>query len=604
MYTPSTNITIQKDTDHRGEMVVWLSFSGRPAWLAAIKTITGARYAPIQKTWHMPYTKEAWHQFQKLGIPYHIHRLDTDPTGTAASASDQSDKASIGSADTQISAVPPTVHPSYDACKGTDIHPKAGRPRVSYHSGYFTVETSYSPEVVGHMRSLKAWWNKSARCWMIRANTENLHALQRQYGFWSDQDMDAWEDRLRHMLEPLTVQLYQRPDLSNHVAVQIRGYQAQDAIIKRIAGRRYESDTQTWIIPAEQEILAEIRDAYQKMGAKIIDRIPVSGQDFQKKQASYQVWKSRWQAKCEYRIWSVLSKYIDSLIAMRYSLRTMDTYVGPFVHYLKHIGSDQIDQTTNEQMDAYLSGLSQQKISDSTLHSAVNAIKYYYEYVSKNSEMEIRQIKRPKKGRPLPTILSIGEVDRLLRATENLKHSTILYTLYSTGIRLGEILGLRVADLWWERDQILVKGGKGKKDRIVPLSAVLKRLLTQYFEEYRPMYWIFEGQDQQSPYAERSLQLVVQRAARRAGITKRVTPHTLRHCFATHLLDGGIDVRYIQELLGHSHIHTTLIYTHVTNAQLSKVETPLDKLMRYREEKETATKMYKSESPRQDCSAY
>ena len=151
MYTPSIHIKLQKDTDHQGTTVVWLSFSGRPEWLAAIKTITGARYAPIQKTWYRPYTKEAFHQFQEFGIPYHIHRLDTDSTGTATSASDQSDKASIGSADTQTSAVPPTVHPSYDACKGTDIHPKAGGPRVSYHSGYFTVETPYSPEVVGHM---------------------------------------------------------------------------------------------------------------------------------------------------------------------------------------------------------------------------------------------------------------------------------------------------------------------------------------------------------------------------------------------------------------------------------------------------------------------
>ena len=147
MYPPSPYISLQKDTAF-GRTVVWLSFSGRPEWLAAIKTIAGARYAPIQKTWYMPYTKEAFAQFQKLGIPYQIHSLDPDHTGTATSASDQSDKASIGESDPKASASPTAVHPSYDACKGTDIHPHKGGPSVSHHAGYFTVETAYDTEVV------------------------------------------------------------------------------------------------------------------------------------------------------------------------------------------------------------------------------------------------------------------------------------------------------------------------------------------------------------------------------------------------------------------------------------------------------------------------
>jgi site-specific recombinase XerD len=136
-----------------------------------------------------------------------------------------------------------------------------------------------------------------------------------------------------------------------------------------------------------------------------------------------------------------------------------------------------------------------------------------------------------------------------------------------------------VEDMWWDRGQIFVKKGKNRKDRVVPFSGVLKELLRKYFDEYKPIYWLFEGQDKKHTYSERSVQKVVTNAAKKAGINKHVTPHTLRHCFATHLMDEGTEVRYIQELLGHADIKTTLIYTHVTNYSLSKIQSPLDRLM-------------------------
>lgn len=191
----------------------------------------------------------------------------------------------------------------------------------------------------------------------------------------------------------------------------------------------------------------------------------------------------------------------------------------------------------------------------------------------------------------------MNEIDRLLQATDNLKHATLLYTLYSSGMRLNEILNLRTEDLWWDRNQIMIRRGKGKKDRIVPLSGILKRMLELYFHEYKPIYWLFEGQDRKYQYSEKSVQNVVKRAAQRAGINKRVTPHTIRHCYATHLLDGGTDVRFIQELLGHANITTTLIYTHVTNYSMARIESPLDKLMNHRADgRFLSDKFEKSES--------
>ena len=244
------------------------------------------------------------------------------------------------------------------------------------------------------------------------------------------------------------------------------------------------------------------------------------------------------------------------------------------------------DAASSDHANAYLSKLSAQKVSESLIHTAVNSIKFYYEKVVFNPSFKLAEIARPKKSHHLPTILSIQEVDRMLRSVENVKHVAILYALYSGGLRLNEMLTLRCQDVLWERNQLFIKDGKGKKDRYVMLSMVLKQVLRHYFDSYQPKYWLFESQDKSTHYGQRSVQQIVKRAAEKAGISRNVSPHTLRHCFATHLLDGGTDVRYIQELLGHKDIKTTLIYTHVTNRSLEQIKSPLDVLnLRLGEEK-------------------
>jgi site-specific recombinase XerD len=165
-----------------------------------------------------------------------------------------------------------------------------------------------------------------------------------------------------------------------------------------------------------------------------------------------------------------------------------------------------------------------------------------------------------------------------LGALDNIKHITILYTLYSSGLRLDELLNLRVNDISFDRNQIFIRQGKGNKDRVVMLSDLLKRLLIFYTDEYKPVYWLFEGKDKKTQYSPSSVRNIVKLATMKAGITKRVTPHKIRHCFATHLLDGGTDIRYIQELLGHKDIKTTLIYTHVTTKNVTQIKSPLDNL--------------------------
>ena len=184
---------------------------------------------------------------------------------------------------------------------------------------------------------------------------------------------------------------------------------------------------------------------------------------------------------------------------------------------------------------------------------------------------------RPRRGKKQPVVLSMEEVQKMIAMTGNLKHKLMLSLLYAAGLRRSELLNLKIKDIDISRNVINVRAGKGNKDRQTLLAESLKNQLQDYLKEYQPKEYLFEGQTG-GKYATSSLAKVVKKSAKAAGINKEVTPHVLRHSFATHLLENATDIRYIQELLGHSSIKTTERYTHVANTTQNKITSPLDKL--------------------------
>jgi len=185
------------------------------------------------------------------------------------------------------------------------------------------------------------------------------------------------------------------------------------------------------------------------------------------------------------------------------------------------------------------------------------------------------ELERPRKKKTLPIVLSKDEVKRMISTTKNLKHKCIISTLYSAGLRRSELLNLELGDIDSERMVIHIKDAKGNKDRYTLLSATLLEDLRVYFKQYRPKKYLFEGVGG-IPYSTSSVSTIVKRAAKKVKIAKTVTPHTLRHSFATHLLESGTDLRYIQLLLGHNSTKTTEIYTHVSTTNFNSIKNPLD----------------------------
>jgi integrase/recombinase XerD len=269
----------------------------------------------------------------------------------------------------------------------------------------------------------------------------------------------------------------------------------------------------------------------------------------------------------------------DRLRLKGYSERTGESYCLHLVEYFGMIGSKyNPDNVSREIIEKYLLWrLDMKKCSESDLNSHINAIKFYYEQTMGKERM-LFELPRPKKPQKLPMVLGEIELGRLFRALPNVKHKALLVCAFSCGLRVSETVSLKISDIDSDRMQVFIDRSKGKKDRYVMLSPLLLDILRAYLKMHRPRpeKYLFEGAYAGTPYSIRSAQQVFINACSKAGIHKRVSFHSLRHSFATHLLEKGIDIRYIKELLGHFSIKTTERYLHVAREKLIYIASPLD----------------------------
>jgi site-specific recombinase XerD len=276
----------------------------------------------------------------------------------------------------------------------------------------------------------------------------------------------------------------------------------------------------------------------------------------------------------------VLPAMKERLRLRAYSDSTIRTYLNEMSQLLKALGNIPADELTSEHLKRYLVYCNEKlRLKENTLHSRINSLKFYYEQVLGRDRF-FWEIPRPKKRLQLPKVFNEKELERIFAAVTNLKHKALLFTAYSAGLRVSEVVNLKLADIDSGRMQIRVENSKGKKDRYVGLSLLLLDVLRAYIKKNRPrpLTYLFEGEQAGEPYTSRSAQLVFQRAKNRAGIRKEVSFHALRHSFATHLLEKGVDIRYIKDLLGHFSIKTTERYLHVRKEQLITIVNPLDEL--------------------------
>ena len=274
----------------------------------------------------------------------------------------------------------------------------------------------------------------------------------------------------------------------------------------------------------------------------------------------------------------ILNNFYLFLKGKRYSQSTIQTYTIFVADFINFHTKTPLEELTNRDVELFIETVFiERNYSVSSQRQFISALKIFtvfYPQIKINN----LSLERPKKSRLLPNVLSQEEVLRIIQLTKNLKHRAIIVLLYSSGLRIGEVTGLLLKNIDILRKQIKVEGGKGRKDRFVVLATSYLPLLHNYLTTFKPALYFIEGPTGKK-YSESSIRKFLFKSVQKAGISKKVTPHTLRHSYATHLLENGVGLRHIQELLGHAKPETTMIYTHVAKKDLLDIQSPLDTIL-------------------------
>jgi site-specific recombinase XerD len=344
--------------------------------------------------------------------------------------------------------------------------------------------------------------------------------------------------------------------------------------LKTIPGHRWESDKQCWSFPRSREALERLLAVF-RTDWRSLDRDVAEAFGFTKpaevKRPPVPAGPSR--AK------TVLQVFEQELRIRNYSPKTIRSYQSCLCTCEKFFSPRRLRELSNEDIKEYiLHQVEKEKLSAGTVNQTINALRFLYVEIYKRP-IVLGDIQRPLKAKRLPVVLSLSEIKSIFDCLGNIKHRVMLMLTYSAGLRVSELVHLKPEDIDSKRKLIHVHEGKGKKDRYTILSDAVLEGLRIYWKVRKPKKWLFEGQTEGEPYSIRSAQRVFECAAERAGIHKDVSIHSLRHSFATHLLEQGTDIRFIQELLGHSSVKTTEIYTHVSRRHIAAIRSPIDQII-------------------------
>lgn len=337
----------------------------------------------------------------------------------------------------------------------------------------------------------------------------------------------------------------------------------------------YNPDKREWHLMASRVTIDSLTDYFRREGIKLIIRKDIQPASARKVREVF-IEKIRRKELPQETI-SGIEDLGQFLKGQRYSKNTLDSYISHLTLFFKYYPDKSPHEITNDDISGFMDDVViKQGYSSSFQNQLLSAIKTYYSFHGIGN-LELDQLKRPRKGKPLPQVLSKEEVTIILRSTRNIKHRLLLYIIYSCGLRRGEVINVRLKDLNKERKTLHIRSGKGNIDRVVPVSDKVWSKLDEYLSAYAPSDYLFEGQ-KGGKYSAGSVYRVFCQAVKRAGIERDIGVHTLRHSYATHLHEGGLDIRYIQELLGHKSSKTTEIYTHVSRRNLLDINNPLDDL--------------------------
>jgi integrase/recombinase XerD len=533
---------------YSGVSRIKISFEFDEDIIKKVKSLQGARWSSTFQSWHIPYTKEAFTMLKKLfpAVEYN----------SASRSSTMNTIAGLASGTLQ----------------------KDNNQQFSQKNLIVITETPRSlfvslPKNETDTQFLKSFryfrWDKSNFVWVIPNWKNNLELIK---SYFKDRFVRHEVKETANIQSDFTI-----PELSPTQILVVNSSFRQLKIFviynkhlvplfRNLPLCKWSSTDKCWIMPYANKFLTELRALSLANG-----------------------YEFKYEEECSSKVRSRKSKYdienyracpdefIEKLKELRYSNNTIKSYKQLFEEFINYYPTESLEVISEEKIISFLRYLVNERcVSISYQNQAINAIKFYYERVLRG-QRKIYTIDRPREEELLPEVLSEDEVAKIIRSIENVKHKAIIMTIYSGGLRISEVVNLKIKDIDSKRMQIRIEQSKGRKDRYTLLGNTTLKVLREYVKQFKPKNWLFEGESG-SQYSTTSIRNIFRKAVHKVGISKRVTVHTLRHSFATHILEAGTDLRYIQSLLGHESSRTTEIYTHITTKGFDQIKNPLDKL--------------------------
>lgn len=576
-------ITLKK-IFHRNDYRIAILFAFDANIIAILKKMD-ASYSKTHRCWYVNYSK-AYYQLLKNTFPTLV--IDTGDEVFTIKSTQQPALPLVTDANRDLSPIakselqlgtPKVGNPEHK--KEIPFDEKVRLQLMDNIGKYWVFKMHYHQEISKKLLSVKGvFWNKNYRCFMVFRHpaTKKIveELLQKSPFFGTDYvSKDAVFKGEKVFIKP------HFEDIA-WIAIYVPKIHALHEVVKRMPFSRYSKTKDCYLLPAAPIVFESIQLQFEALKVLIVVDLPE--QYLHKKHLPNQ--KQQKLTKAKDTLFSQLQTYekpviermLNTLLAMNYSASTIESYGSCFLEYLRYFDQKKPEDISNTDIIKFLGTLMQQGLSASKGHMMVNAVQFYYHQVLGFKAYDFK-LPRPKKEKKLPPVLTMEECLTIFQVVDNPKHKLLLLIGYGAGLRVSEIVTLQWRDILFEEFKIHLKNAKGKKDRMVMLPLSIIETLKLYRKLTNGKDYVFEGQFAGEPYSTRSAQAVLRIALKKSGLEKKATIHTLRHSFATHLLENGTDIRYIQSFLGHASIKTTMVYTHLGKSAVNKIQSPLDRMV-------------------------